>query len=130
MKTFFKWFGIASGSLLLILYLAFLFVLPNALDLNQFKPDIQNLAKDYAKLDVNFENAKILTTPLLGVGLKAEDLSVKLPDGSLLIGADSFKTRLSIPHLLVLCVKVSCAEVETPVINLEIADGKQFKINF
>ncbi len=128
MKTFLKWFGIASGSLLLILYLAFLFVLPNALDLNQFKPDIQNLAKDYAKLDVNFENAKILTTPLLGVGLKAEDLSVKLPDGSLLIGADGFKTRLSIPHLLVLCVKVSCAEVETPVINLEIADGKQFKI--
>ena len=64
MKTFFKWFGIASGSLLLILYLAFLFVLPNALDLNQFKPDIQKVAKDYAQLDVNFENAKILTSTI------------------------------------------------------------------
>ena len=93
MKTFLKWFGIASGSLLLILYLAFLFVLPNALDLNQFKPDIQKVAKDYAQLDVNFENAKILTTPLLAVGLKADDLSVKLPDGSLLVGANGFKTR-------------------------------------
>ena len=128
MKTFLKWFGIASGSLLLILYLAFLFVLPNALDLNQFKPDIQKVAKDYAQLDVNFENAKILTTPLLAVGLKADDLSVKLPDGSLLVGANGFKTRLSIPHLLVLCVKLSCLEIDTPVINLEIKDGKQFKI--
>ena len=128
MKTFLKWFGVTMGSLLLILYLAFLFVLPNAVDLNKFKPDIQKLAKEYAKLDVNFENAKILTTPLLAVGLKADSISVKLPDGSLLVGADSFKTRVSLPHILVLCVKVSCAEIESPVVNIEIQDGKQFKI--
>lgn len=128
MKTFFKWFGIASGSLLIILYLAFLFVLPNALDINKFKPEVQKLASDYAKLDVNFENAKIITTPMLAVGLKADNISVKLPDGSLLAGMDSFKTRLSLPHLLVLCVKISCAEIQSPVINLEIKDGKQFKI--
>ncbi len=128
MKTFLKWFGITVGGFLALLYLAFLFVLPNAVDLNKFKPDIQKLAKEYAQLDVNFENAKILTTPLLGVGLKADNISVKLPDGSLLVGANSFKTRVSIPHIFVLCVKVSCAEIESPVINLEIKDGKQFKI--
>lgn len=79
-------------------------------------------------MDVNFENAKILTTPLLAIGLKADNLSVNLPDGSLLIGADGFKTRLSLPHLLTLGVKVSCAEINSPVINLEIKDGKQYKI--
>ena len=128
MKVFLKWFGIVSGSFLAILYLAFLFVLPNAIDVNKFKPEVQKLAKEYADLDVNFENAKILTTPLLAVGLKADNISVKLPDGSLLAGMDGFKTRLSLPHLLVLSVKLSCAEVNSPVINLEIKDGKQFKI--
>lgn len=128
MKTFFKWFGIVSGSLLVILYLAFIFILPNAIDINKYKPEIQKISTEYAKLDINFENAKIITTPLLAVGLKADNISVKLPDGSLLAGMDSFKTRLSLPHLLVLCVKISCAEVQSPVINLEIKDGKQFKI--
>ena len=60
MKTFLKWFGIATGSFLIILYLAFLFVLPNAIDINKFKPEVQKLATEYAKLDVNFENAKII----------------------------------------------------------------------
>ncbi len=128
MKTFFKWLGIVAGAVVLFLYLAFIFVLPRAVDLNQYKPKLQQLAQEYSKLDVNFENAKIITTPLLAIGIQAEDLSVKLPDGSVLASADKIKTRISIPHLLILCVKVSCAEIESPVINLEIQNGKQFKI--
>ena len=128
MKTFFKWLGITLGVVVVLLYLAFIFVLPRAVDLNQFKPKIQQLAQEYSKLDVNFENAQIITTPLLAIGIQAEDLSVKLPDGSLLTSANKIKTRLSLPHLLVLCVKVSCAEIDSPVINLEIQNGKQFKI--
>ncbi len=128
MKIFFKWFGIVSGILILLLYLAFIFVLPKAIDLNQYKPQIQQLAQEYSKLDVNFENAQIITTPLLAIGLQAEDLSVKLPDGSLLTSANKIKTRISLPHLLVLCIKVSCAEIDSPIINLEIQNGKHFKI--
>ena len=33
--------------------------------------DVQKIAKEQAKLDINFENAKIITTPWLGVGLRA-----------------------------------------------------------
>ena len=128
MKTFFKWLGIITGAIILLLYFSFIFVLPRAIDINQYKPKIQQLAQEYSKLDVNFENAQIITTPLLAIGIQAEDLSVKLPDGSILTSADKIKTRISLPHLLVLCVKVSCAEIESPVINLEIQNGKQFKI--
>ena len=128
MKTFFKWLGIILGILIFILYLCFLFVLPNAIDLNKYTPELKKLAQTYAKLDINFENAKIITTPLLGAGIQAENLSVKLPDGSLLTSANKIKTRISLPHLLVLCVKVSCAEIDSPVINLEIQNSKQFKI--
>ncbi len=127
MKLFFKILGITVGVLLIGLYLAFLFLLPK-FDLNQFKPEIQKIAKEQAKLDINFENAKIITTPLLGVGVKADDISVKLPDGSVLFSADGVKGRIALPSLFLLTVKVSCAEVYSPFVNIEIVDDKAFKI--
>ena len=55
-----KWkiFGITMLSLALISYLSFLLILPN-IDINIFKPEVQKIAKEQAKLDINFENAKI-----------------------------------------------------------------------
>lgn len=127
MKLFFKIIGITLGVVLLGLYGAFLFLLPK-FDINQFKPEIQKIAQESAKLNVNFENAQIITTPLLGVGAKVDDISVTLPDGSVLFSAKGAKGRISIPSLLLLTVKVSCAEVESPFVNLEIVDDKAFKI--
>lgn len=81
--------------------------MPRAVDLNQFKPELQKLEKEQANLRINFENPKIITTPLLGARIKADDISVKLPDNSILFSADNLKVRLSLPHLLLLTVKVS-----------------------
>ena len=127
MKLFLKIFGILTGVLFLGLYLAFLFVLPR-FDVNQYKPDIQKIVSEQTKLNINFENAKIITTPLLGVGLKADDISVKLPDGSVLFSANGVKGRVALPSLLLLTVKVSCAEVDSPFVNVEIVDNKAFKV--
>lgn len=127
MKLFFKIIGITLGVILLGLYGAFLFLLPK-FDINQFKPEVQKIALEQAKLGVNFENAKIITTPLLGVGVKADDISVTLPDGSVLFSAKGVKGRIALPSLLLLTVKVSNAEVDSPFVNLEIVDDKAFKI--
>ena len=128
MNKILKIFGISALVLVLVCYAAFLFVLPNAVDINQYKEFIQNAAKEQAKLNVDFSNAKIITTPLLGAGVKVDDLSVKLPDDTVLLSADSIKTRISLPSLLLLTVKVSCFEVENPFVNLEIENDKNFKI--
>ncbi len=101
--------------------------MPRAVDLNQFKPELQKLAKEQANLRINFENPKIVTTPLLGAGIKADDISVKLSDNSILFSADNLKVRLSLPHLLLLTVKVSCFEVDNPFVNLEIVNDENFK---
>lgn len=127
MKLFFKVVGITLGVILIGLYLSFLFLLPR-LDINQFKPEIQKIALEQTKLSVNFENAKIITTPLLSVGVKADDISVKLPDETVLFSADGFKGRIALPSLLLMTVKVSCAEVYSPYVNLEIVNDKAFKI--
>ncbi len=127
MKLFLKIFGVTLGILLIGLYLSFLFLLPK-FDINQFKGEIQKIAKEQANLDINFENATIITTPLLGIGAKADDISVKLPDGSVLFSAKNAKGRIALPSLLLLTVKVSCAEITSPYINIEIVDNKAFKI--
>lgn len=128
MKTFLKYLGFTILGAIVLAYAGFLFVLPNAIDLNQYTPEIQKLAKEQAKLNVNFENIKIVTTPLLGAGIKAENISVKLPDDSVLFSADKIKTRISLPSLLLLTVKVSCLEVEKPFVNLEIINDENFKV--
>ncbi len=127
MKKFFKVFSLSIASIVVLLYLSFLFILPNAVDLNKFKPEIQKIVKEQANLSIDFDNPKISVTPLLSAGITANNISLNLPDGSNLLEADSFKGRISLPHLLFLTVKVSKAEIINPVLNIDIVDGKAFK---
>ena len=127
MKNFWKFFGFGILGIVVLIYLSFLFILPNVVDINKIKPEIQKITKEQSNLFIDFENAKIITTPLLGAGLKADNIIIKLPDDSILFSADSFKTRLAIPSLFILTVKVSNLEINNPFINLEI-DNEQFKI--
>ena len=61
---------IAAAALLVGLYLCFLLVLPNVINLNAYKSDLQKVVKDSCGLTVDFDGAKIVTTPMLdGVGL-------------------------------------------------------------
>lgn len=128
MKKFLIFAVSALGLILAGLYLAFLFYLPKAVDLNEYKPLIQEIAKEQANIDVNFENPQIVTTPSLQAGFKTGEISIKLPDGSVLFSADSLQGRISLPSLILLTVKVSCVEVISPRINLDIENGEQFKV--
>ncbi len=127
MKKFFKVLGVSIASIVVLLYLSFLFILPNAVDLNKFKPEIQKIVKEQANLSIDFDNPQISVTPLLSAGITANNISLNLPDDSNLLKADSFKGRISLPHLLFLTVKVSKAEIINPILNIDIVDGKAFK---
>ena len=120
--------GSILGAFLAILYIGFLFVLPNVIDLNSYKPMVQELVKAQIPLNIDFKNAKISVTPLLSIGVRAEDLSIKFEDGKTLFSADKAKVRIALPSLLAMTVKVSTAEVENPYVDFTIVDGKQFKI--
>ena len=129
MKKFLKILGFTLLGIIILAYAGFLFVLPNVVDLNQYLPEVQKIVKEQGKVDLNIENAKIITTPLLGAGIKTGKITINLPDGSLLFSADSLKARVSIPSVFVLTAKVSCLEVENPFVNLEIAeDNKDYKV--
>lgn len=127
MKKFLKITGIFLGILIIIIYLSFLFILPNIIDLNKYKSELQKIVKEQTNLIIDFNNPKITTTPLLSAGIMAENISIKLPDNADVLTADSFTGRISLPSLLFLTIKVSTAEINNPIINIDIINGKAFK---
>lgn len=128
MRKFFKITGYVFLSILLCLYLVFLFVLPRVININTYKPQIQQSIKDSTELVVDFENVDVITSPILEAGAKVKNLSVKLPDGSVLFSAESIKGKVFLPSLLWLSVRVTCAEVQSPFLNVEIMNGEKFKV--
>ena len=128
MKKFFIFLAGAFGIILAILYLSFLFVLPNVVDLDKYLPELKRLVKEQTNVDLSIENPKISTNWLLQVGIKTDKVNVKLPDGSTVLNTDGMKVRISIPSLLLYTIKVSCADFKNLNINLDIIDGEQFKV--
>ncbi len=127
MKKFLKILGILVIVCAAVLYCAFLFVLPKVVDLNEFKPELQKIVKEQTNLILDFDNPQITVTPLLSAGVKAENIKIKLPDNSEIVSADNFVGRISLPSLLLLTVKVSTAQIDNPIINIDIIDNKAFK---
>jgi len=128
MKKFFKIAGYVFLSIIIGLYLAFLFVIPNTINLNKYKSQIQKLVKDNTNLIVDFDKVDVITSPFLEAGIKTNNLKVKLPDNSVLFSADSFKGKVFLPSLIWLSVRVSCAEFDKPSLNIEILNSEKFKV--
>ena len=128
MKKFLIYFAGFLGVTAVCIYLAFLFLLPNVVDLNKYLPDLKKIVKEQANVDLEIENPKISTNMLLQAGIKTGRVTAKLPDGSKVLDIDSLKVRVSLPNLLLFTIKVSCAEINSPKINLEIENGEQYKV--
>ena len=128
MKKFLKICGVLALCVVAVLYLGFLFIVPNVIDLSKYKTDIQQIAAKEAKLNVDFEDLRVYTTPLLKAGVKLDDVSIKMPDETLLFSAKEIKTGISLPSILLLTVNVNDLVVNDPFVNLEIKEGDKFKV--
>lgn len=122
-----KIFGYVILSLVLIVYISFLVIAPRVVNIDKYKPEIQKLVKDSTGLVLDYDKIDIITSPLLEAGIKTKDIRLKLPDGSVLFSAESFKGKVFLPSLLGLSIRVSCAELESPHLNIEIVNGENFK---
>ena len=127
MKTFFKISGIILGSILILLYSAFLIV-PYFINLDNYKADIQQIFKTSTKMNLDYSKISLYSTPLLSFGLNIEDLNIKLDDNSTFLSTPKIKAGLALPSLLTLTVKTSKCYIENPRINLDIVDSRQYKV--
>lgn len=128
MKKFFMFAGYGFAAFLVVLYLSFLFILPQTIKLDNYKADLQKLVADNTGLSIDYDDIKVITSPLLEAGIKTSDLKVTLPDGSVVFSADKIKGKVFLPALLWMHVKVTCAEVDSPKINIEILNSEKFKV--
>ena len=129
MKKFFKILGIVFCVILFGLYISFLFVLPKVVDITQYKNQIKQILHEQANIDIDYKNEQIITTPVLGIGFKADDIKISLPDKTSIFSADNIKTSVSLPHLLFLTVRVSGVDIQNPLVNIDIMEnGEDYKI--
>lgn len=127
MKKFFIILLSTVASVLGLIYLAFLIV-PPFINLDGFKSEIQKQVLDNTKLNLNYSKLRLYSTPVLSVGVIIENIEIKLDDNSTLFKTPRIKAGVALPSLLTLTVKTSNCYIDNPYINLEIADGKQYKI--
>ena len=59
MKKFFKILGFTFLGIIVILYLAFLFVLPRVFDISPYKAEVQKIVKEQANLEAGYLFDKI-----------------------------------------------------------------------
>ena len=128
MKNLFKITGITFATLIGCLYLSFLFIVPNKIDLNQYKADVQKLVKENTGLNIDYDELKLYTTPILEAGVKTHNITVSLPDGSTVFHANKFKGKVFLPNLLWKNIRVSSVQVESPNLNIEIENGEKYKV--
>lgn len=129
MKVFFKILGIITITLIVMAYLAFLFIIPRKIDLNQYKANIQKLVSDQARMYIDFKDIKLYTTPALEAGVKINNLTIQLPDKSDFIESEKVSAKISLPNLILLTIRVSEIKIDKPTVNMDISeDGSQYKI--
>ena len=74
MKKFLKIFSITLISLVSLLYLAFLFVLPNCIDLNKYEPQIKKAVFDSTGFIVNTESLDKVVENLVDTIVSEHDI--------------------------------------------------------
>lgn len=105
-------------SIVIVVYAIFLFILPNVINLNNYKKDIQKIVSDSAKLKFDAQDIRIITTPSLKVGVKIKGLDLSYPDERKIATISDAEVKISLLPLIFKTVRVSDITVENPELNL------------
>lgn len=120
--------AIAVFSVIAVLYAAFLFVLPNVINLNNYKGDIQKIVEDTAKLKFSADNMKIVTTPALHAGVKIDGARLAYPDGAEIASVKSAQVRIKLLPLLLRTLELADITIDSPVFQAKLLESGQFDI--
>ena len=107
-----------------LLYAGFVFVLPAILNLNNYKDDIQKLVQQSVKLNLDFQDIKLVTTPGLKAGVNISGLNLSYPDGKNIVQLQNAQAKVELLPLIFKTVKISDITAESPSLSVEfLADG-------
>lgn len=121
-----KVLGLSILSVFVALYLAFLFVLPNFIDLNKATPKVAAALQEATGLDVDIEGLKITTHWDLSVGALIKKADVKYPKGEKFAQINGFKVKLKLIPMLWHNIAICKIDADKVLANLEVDDNGEF----
>lgn len=132
MKKILKIILLSILSIFIIMYLAFLFVLPYTLDLNKYSPQITKAIQDDTGFKVEFRNLKIKTFWNLSVGALIDKVDLKYDNGEKFAQINGLQVKLSLLPIVFGNVRINKIEADKILANIDIrkkGKGKREKEN-
>ena len=123
--------GFVILGLIGILYIAFL-LLPFIINVEEYVPLVQNIVKEQLNMNLEIKNPRLIATPLLEAGLKAESIKLTLSDNSPVLETDKIKAKIFLPSLTFLTVRVSSIDINnsSKIVSFKIAIDDSKVISF
>lgn len=131
-KGFMKALKIVVISLLsvfVVIYLAFLFVLPYSIDLNKYSPQITQLIQDSTGLKVDIEGLKVKTAWNLSAGALIDKTSLEYPTGEKFAQINGLQIRLSLLPIFWGKFQIDKIDAQKVLANLDVDNKSEFLLN-
>lgn len=127
MKTL-KIIGFSVISIVVVVYISFLFILPNALNLNSFKPELTKAINDITGLELEISSLKLKTTWNFHTNIIFENISLKYPNKKELLSAQKGEAGIKLLPLAILKVELAPIKLENPKLNVAIEKDERYDI--
>lgn len=111
-----------------VFYLAFLFILPNAIDLNKFTPTISKEVEKMSGFKFDAQNLKLGTTFRFGVKLKADKINLNYKDNTPLFSLTKPEVEINLPTILIGHINLDNIEANTADAYLVFTKDKKYTI--
>lgn len=125
MKAF-KVVGLSILSVFAIIYLAFLFVLPYSIDLNQYSSQITKIVQDNTGFLVDVDGLKVKTAWNLSAGALINKTDLKYPTGGKFAQINNLQIRLSLLPLFLGKVQVDKIDADKVFFNVDVDKKGEF----
>lgn len=113
-------------SIFIAAYLAFLFVLPYAIDLNKYSPQITKAIQDNTGLEVTIKGLKVRTAWNLSAGALIDKTDLKYPQGEKFAQINNMDIKLSLIPLFWGQIQLDKISADKILANLDINDKGEF----
>ncbi len=110
------------------IYLAFLLILPNIIDLNKFTPMISKEVEKMSGFKFGAENLKLGTTLKFGVKLKADKISLNYKDDTPLFNLTKPEIEINLPTILIGHINLDNIKADTADAYLVFTKNKKYTV--
>lgn len=128
MVKFLKILSFTFIFIVLALYSAFLFVVPNFVDINKYEPQIRKAVQDNTGFLINTEDIKLSTGWNLSAGLKTGRIDFLYPNNEKFFQANNFEIKLSLIPLLMKNIIIDSISADNLILKMKVEKDGTFYI--